>query len=262
MGGSTRLRPADDDEHPQRRRHGHEDDVRQPQRERQQRTHQIVRGRRSGTCGARLLALRVRSLVGGRGGETERSTSHVRSRSTRRISHSIGPRASWPTPSLASSLCNVFLSPAVCGGAGTVRGGRRRASEEGDCVEARSIPDRVAANTSFECFLPKTVTHCRSLGRGGGTHADLPHKPGDTISLFVLNTQISAIDVSFRAPLKLKLLVEPRVPTVAEFRALADLRFPGPLTDFLREKGAHRPFDAAALGAEEPAALAWPIVVD
>ncbi|KAJ7609303.1 hypothetical protein B0H17DRAFT_1221381 [Mycena rosella] len=124
----------------------------------------------------------------------------------------------------------------------------------------------------------------RSLGRGGGTYADLPgprlnhntHRlPGDATSRLVLKALTSAIGVypplnrghpnSFRAPLKLKLLVEPRVPTVAEFRALADLRVPGPLTDFPREKGAHRPADTAALvalGAEGPVALAWPIVVD
>ncbi|KAJ7614749.1 hypothetical protein B0H17DRAFT_1341193 [Mycena rosella] len=65
---------------------------------------------------------------------------------------------------------------------------------------------------------------------------------------------------SFRTPLKLKLHVEPRVPTVAEFRALVELRFPSPLIDFMREKGVHRLADAAALGAEEPAVLVWPIV--
>ncbi|KAJ7687104.1 hypothetical protein B0H17DRAFT_1332521 [Mycena rosella] len=53
---------------------------------------------------------------------------------------------------------------------------------------------------------------------------------------------------SFRTPLKLKLHVEPRVPTVAEFRALVELRFPSPLIDFMREKGVHRLADAAALG--------------
>ncbi|KAJ7601286.1 hypothetical protein B0H17DRAFT_1223276, partial [Mycena rosella] len=60
------------------------------------------------------------------------------------------------------------------------------------------------------------------------------HEPGDTTSRFSLKTLASAIDVypplnrvnpsSVRAPLKPKLLVKPRVPPVAEFRALADLR--------------------------------------
>ncbi|KAJ7624153.1 hypothetical protein B0H17DRAFT_1218962 [Mycena rosella] len=101
------------------------------------------------------------------------------------------------------------------------------------------------------------------------------HKPGGTTSGLVLKALASAIDVypplnrghpsSFRAPQKLTLHVEPRVPTVAKFRALADLWFLSPLTDFLREKGAHRPANAAvltALGAEDSVALAWPIVVD
>ncbi|KAJ7687117.1 hypothetical protein B0H17DRAFT_1332525 [Mycena rosella] len=98
------------------------------------------------------------------------------------------------------------------------------------------------------------------------------HKPGHATSRLLLKALASAIDVypplslghpsSFRALLKLKLHVELRVPTVAEFRALVDLRVPGPPTDLLREKGAHRLADPAALGAEDPAALAWPIIVD
>ncbi|KAJ7687122.1 hypothetical protein B0H17DRAFT_1136445 [Mycena rosella] len=102
-------------------------------------------------------------------------------------------------------------------------------------------------------------SHRPTVSRGRLPTTPAHHKPSDATSRLVLKALASAIDVypplsrghpsSFCAPLKFKLLVEPRVPTLAEFRALADLRFLGPFTDFLREKGAHRPADAAELEA-------------
>ncbi|KAJ7614758.1 hypothetical protein B0H17DRAFT_1220573 [Mycena rosella] len=105
-------------------------------------------------------------------------------------------------------------------------------------------------------------SHRPTVSRGRLPTTPAHHKPSDATSRLVLKALASAIDVypplsrghpsSFCAPLKFKLLVEPRVPTLAEFRALADLR---------ARIGPPTPRSSRRWG-QDLAALAWPIIVD
>ncbi|KAJ7627501.1 hypothetical protein B0H17DRAFT_1150871 [Mycena rosella] len=103
-------------------------------------------------------------------------------------------------------------------------------------------------------LTPTTVNHGRfPTTPHSGSRSSPQHSPSALTSKIDVYPPLNrGHSSSFRAPFKLKLFVEPRVPTTP--------RFPGPLTDFLREKGAHRSADAAVLavlGAEDPAALVW-----
>ncbi|KAJ7446083.1 hypothetical protein FB451DRAFT_1188847 [Mycena latifolia] len=69
----------------------------------------------------------------------------------------------------------------------------------------------------------------------------------------------------FRGPLKLELKIEERAPTTEEFRAIATFLPEPSFHSFLPADSTHWPTGPAALAAlaaRDPAALAWPIVVD
>ncbi|KAJ7657122.1 hypothetical protein B0H17DRAFT_1145978 [Mycena rosella] len=269
-GGSAPLRPAAADEHPQGRTHGNEDGVWQPQRERQQRTHQIEGGWRSGgACGARLLTLRVRGRgrrrgVGGRrGGEAGR---RLGARGTRGALHApqIGLNRVQRVLARAQPCLKPLQLPWHAARAGTdgsararrasrgaARGGRRRAREEGEAPgtaawKTRSIrvpAGRVRASCQKRSrsaalwvaaveLTPKTVnrSHLPTTPHSGprfspqhSPSAQRRNLPAGTESAGQCDRCVPPPSrghpSSFRAPLELKLLVEPRVPRVAEFRA-------------------------------------------